>query len=95
MFDGDKESLYCGCGTYETVLIDEDDVETRTIGSMEETLMPFDNRADQYGDLVMPYQCCDDWFNGYQCTLWDYSDPDAPVFFTLSGLRVCGRQSWI
>ena len=91
VFDGDKDSLYCGCGTFQTVSVDEDDVETVTTSSMVETLMPFENKADQYGDLVMPYQCCDDWFDGYQCTQWDYSDPFAPVFCSPSAPMVCSR----
>ena len=40
---------------------------------MVETSMPFVNKADVNDNLVDAYQCCDDWFDGIQCTKWEYN----------------------
>jgi len=46
---------------------------------MDVTYMPFIDKADHEGNRVMTYECCADWFDGYQCTLWDNTDPTMPV----------------
>ena len=64
VFNGDRESLYCGCPTFETITADENGDEVTTTDTMQSTDMPFVRKADQYNKLVMPYQCCDDYFDG-------------------------------
>ena len=63
VYDGGKSTLYCGCPSYEY-----DNKGEQASATMTETPMPFENKADQYGDAVMAYECCDDYFDGYQCT---------------------------
>jgi hypothetical protein len=77
VFNGGKSTLSCGCPTYEYPDKTADS-GTSTL-TMEETSMPFEDKADQYQDRVNAYECCADWFTGYQCTLWDYSNGSAPV----------------
>ena len=77
VIDGDKSTLYCGCGT--------DELQANAAKS--ETPMPFQDKATLSGDRVMEYQCCDDYFDGYQCTLWDYSNQSSPVS-TIAQTRV-------
>ena len=62
VIDGDKSTLSCGCGTEEVSGVGK----TRTA-------MPFEWKKHSDGKLVMDYQCCDDYFDGYQCTLWNYT----------------------
>jgi len=76
VYDGAKSSLSCACPSY--TYKDADELVT---AYMEVTDMPFVDKADQNGDRVMTYECCDDWFEGYQCTLWDHTDPTMPVCF--------------
>lgn len=68
--DGAKSTLSCGCPTT-TYAIDGVTYSAAT----EETSMPFVEKAKPDGERAMTYECCDDWFDGYQCTLWDSGDP--------------------
>jgi len=74
VYNGDKSTLSCGCPTYSGAPAG---------GTMTITTMPFVNKADQHGDWVMSHECCADWFHGYQCTKWDYSNGSTPVFPSL------------
>jgi len=70
VYDGAKSSLSCACPTYDL---------SGSEKMMDVTYMPFIDKADHEGNRVMTYECCADWFDGYQCTLWDNTDPAMPV----------------
>ena len=68
VYDGAKSSGYCGCP------YDDGNSWSLSDGTqMVETSMPFVNKADVNDNLVDAYQCCDDWFDGIQCTKWEYN----------------------
>ena len=69
--DPAKDSLFCACPQYQESITQKKD--------MEKTTMPFTGKADLLGVQAMPYECCDDWFDGFQCTLWDWSTGSTPV----------------
>jgi hypothetical protein len=71
VIDGEKSTLSCGCGT-------EVSGKAKII-----TDMPFNWKKNSKGELVMDYQCCDDYFDGYQCTKWDYSQTGSPVCLSM------------
>jgi len=72
VIDGEKSSLSCGCGT-----------ESESGMAKSITSMPFEWKKNSKGELVMDYQCCDDYFDGYQCTMWDYSQTGSPVCLSM------------
>ena len=78
VINGEKSTASCVCPTYQYYQDDGKDATLQT-ARMEETPMPFVDKADQFGDRVMVYECCADWFSGYQCTLWDYANGSSPV----------------
>jgi hypothetical protein len=69
--DPAKDSLFCACPQYQESITQKKD--------MEKTTMPFTGKADLVGVQAMPYECCDDWFDGFQCTLWDRPSGSTPV----------------
>ena len=89
VYDGAKSSGYCGCP------YDDGNSWSLSDGTqMVESSMPFEKKLDLNDELVDAYQCCDDWFDGIQCTKWEYNlNASTGALQAASCLEVYGSNS--